>query len=92
MTLTADHIQTIVAAIDAGWSPAELVADMSSGLNHFGLASINSPMLEAANVQAPIIVEEEIESEPGSLSGFYNQFGYFEADYDDETQTIVATL
>jgi hypothetical protein len=85
MVLTVDHIQTIVAAVDAGWSPAELIADMNSGLDHFGLASINAPALTTpAHVD---IIQMTIEEEVADLvptSGFYNAMGVFEPDLDDE--------
>jgi hypothetical protein len=88
MALTVDHIQTIVAAVDAGWSPAELIADINSGLDHFGLASINVPALQAPEpvgmLQLPAFIDEEV---PVAVpnSGFYNAMGLFEPDYDDES-------
>lgn len=90
MTLTVDHIKTIVVAIDAGWSPAELVDDMISGINHFGLASINAPALVDQSIdRLPTFAEVEVEIEPVLSSGFYNQYGSFEPDYDDEISVAV---
>ncbi len=86
MALTVDHIQTIVAAVDAGWSPAELIADMHSGLDHFGLASISVPAPQAPEpvemLQLPSVIDEEVAA-PIPMSGFYNAMGVFEPDYDD---------
>lgn len=92
MALTVDHIQTIVAAVDAGWSPAELIADMHSGLDHFGLASINVPELQAPEpaeiLQLPSFVVEEV-SAPIPMSGFYNAMGLFEPDHDEVSSTAL---
>jgi hypothetical protein len=92
MALTVDHIQRIVAAVDAGWSPAELVADMNSGLDHFGLASINTRALAAPSnfdhFDFPVLIDEEA---PVAVPtrGFYNTQGLFECDDEDEPPTVM---
>ncbi|TLX16475.1 hypothetical protein [Rhizobium sp. MHM7A] len=92
MALTVDHIQTIVAAVDAGWSPAELIADMNSGLDHFGLASINALALPAPvpvdTFQLPALIEEKV-AVVVPTCGFYNAMGMFEPDYDDEAPAVM---
>lgn len=93
MALTVDHIQTIVAAVDAGWSPAELIADMNSGLDHFGLATINAALALPAPApidafQLPALIEEKAPLVVPSF-GFYNAMGMFEPDYDDEPPAVM---
>lgn len=87
MALTVDHIHKIVTAVDAGWSPAELLADINSGLDHFGLASINAPIPTAFQPDDTFLLsaptEEKVVGKIPS-AGFYNAQGEFEPEYDDE--------
>lgn len=92
MPLTVNHIHTIIAAVDAGWSPAELVADMQSGLDHFGLASINAQDSTSSLlgiVSSRNAEEKDILVSEKSEFGFYNRTGQIE--YEEEV-TVASVI
>lgn len=93
MPITVRHIKTIITAVDAGWTPAEIVDDVVNGMDHFGLGDLAAlPSPEKSDTRPAIALPSPIQTPEPIIPviGIYNRSGAFDLDDEDTTTLLLS--